>query len=96
MAVIWTEVGPWGYQTDLPGGVVAVVSRRGAGGLFRWYLSHPDLQARAQGTAATLADTRADILAAAQGFALTLADALDARAAVLTARATACRNWVAP
>ncbi len=96
MAVIWTEIGPWGHQVALPGGVVAVVSRRGAGNLFRWYLSHPDVQARAQGTAATIAEARAELIAAAQGFALNLADALDTRAALLTARANACRNWVAP
>lgn len=96
MAVIWNEIGPWGYRADLPGGVVAVVTRRGTGNLFRWYLTHPDLHTRAQGAAATIAEARADILAAAEGFALTLADALDARAALLTARATACRNWVAP
>lgn len=96
MAVIWVEVGPWGYQATLPADVVATVSRRGAAGLFRWSLSHPDLPVRADGISPTLLGARDDIIAAAPAFALAIADALDARAAVISARAAACRNWSIP
>lgn len=94
MAILWTEAGPWGYVATLPAGIVATVSRRGNGGLFRWHLTHPDIRARASGEAATLAAARAALAAAVPAFALSLADALDARASLLTARANMCRGWV--
>jgi hypothetical protein len=95
MAVTWNSVGPWGYQAELPGGVVATVSLKGAG-TFKWSLTHKDLPLRMRGEAPTLGEARADIIAATTVYATNLADLLDARALVLTQRATACRNWVTP
>lgn len=94
MALEWKSVGPWGHYATLPGGVIATVGATRDG--FRWALSHQDLPVRASGFALTMAGARAGVVTAAQAFAVNLADALDARAAQLTARATACRNWTEP